>query len=149
MNIAHSETTPWQPTPSLRGGIIRFKTLLAGREGSPNNFSLVLADTDVSFKSPRHRHNFDQLRVTLEGSTNYGPRQNPRYVTGTIITQALEREHIELGALDPLRDFCFCTDNPAFNGRYLQAEHEVALENDLIGFSGLVRCQHNAFKHAF
>ena len=41
---------------------------------------------------------------------NYGPRQNPRYVTGTIITQALERETVELGALDPLRDFCFCTD---------------------------------------
>ncbi len=41
---------------------------------------------------------------------NYGPRQNPRYVTGTIITQALEREVIELGALEPLRDFCFCTD---------------------------------------
>ena len=39
-----------------------------------------------------------------------GPRQNPRYVTGTIITQALEREQIELGALEPLRDFCFCTD---------------------------------------
>jgi len=33
--------------------------------------------------------------------------------------------------------------------RYLQAEHEVTLENDLIGFSGLVRCQQNAFKHAF
>jgi adenosine deaminase len=46
-------------------------------------------------------------------------------------------------------DYCFCTDNPAFNGRYLQAEHEVALEHDLIDFSGLVRCQHNAFKHAF
>ena len=41
---------------------------------------------------------------------NYGPRQNPRYVTGTMITQALERPEIELGALDPLRDFCFCTD---------------------------------------
>ena len=41
---------------------------------------------------------------------NYGPRQNPRYVTGTIITQALEREAIELGELEPLRDFCFCTD---------------------------------------
>ena len=41
---------------------------------------------------------------------NYGPRQNPRYVTGTIITQALTRPEIELGALDPLRDFCFCTD---------------------------------------
>ena len=41
---------------------------------------------------------------------NYGPRQNPRYVTGTIITQALVRPTIELGQLDPLRDFCFCTD---------------------------------------
>jgi adenosine deaminase len=46
-------------------------------------------------------------------------------------------------------DYCLCTDNPAFNGRYLQAEHEVALENDLINFNGLVRCQQNAFKHAF
>jgi dTDP-glucose 4,6-dehydratase len=41
---------------------------------------------------------------------NYGPRQNPRYVTGTIITQALERESVELGQLQPMRDFCFCTD---------------------------------------
>jgi dTDP-glucose 4,6-dehydratase len=41
---------------------------------------------------------------------NYGPRQNPRYVTGTIITQALTRDVIELGQLEPMRDFCFCTD---------------------------------------
>src|SRR6266700_7386485 len=41
---------------------------------------------------------------------NYGPRQNPRFVTGTIITQALTRPEIELGALEPLRDFCFTTD---------------------------------------
>ncbi|MEX0990747.1 MAG: GDP-mannose 4,6-dehydratase [Actinomycetota bacterium] len=41
---------------------------------------------------------------------NYGPRQNPRYVTGTIITQALAREAIQLGALDTLRDFCYCED---------------------------------------
>ena len=46
-------------------------------------------------------------------------------------------------------DYCLCTDNPAFNGRYLQAEHETALDNDLIDFGGLVRCQRNAFKHAF
>jgi adenosine deaminase len=46
-------------------------------------------------------------------------------------------------------DYCLCTDNPAFNGRYLQAEHEIALDEDLIDFSALVRCQRNAFKHAF
>jgi adenosine deaminase len=45
--------------------------------------------------------------------------------------------------------YCLCTDNPAFNGRYLQAEHEIALDSDLIDFSGLVRCQRNAFKYAF
>jgi adenosine deaminase len=56
------------------------------------------------------------------------------------VTARLEAEDI---------DYCFGTDNPAFNGRYLQAEHEVALENDLIDFAGLVRCQQNAFKHAF
>ena len=27
-----------------------------------------------------------------------------------LVRQALEREQIELGQLEPLRDFCFCTD---------------------------------------
>jgi adenosine deaminase len=56
------------------------------------------------------------------------------------VTRRLDQEGV---------DYCLCTDNPAFNGRYLQAEHEVALENDLIDFRGLVRCQRNAFAHAF
>jgi dTDP-glucose 4,6-dehydratase len=41
---------------------------------------------------------------------NYGPRQNPRFVTGTVITQALERERVEIGNLDPRRDFCYVSD---------------------------------------
>ncbi len=76
MNVAHAETTPWGPARSVRGGRIVFKELLRGEERTPTNFSLVLADTDVTFKSPRHRHNFDQIRITLEGSTNFGPRHN-------------------------------------------------------------------------
>lgn len=76
MNVAHAETTPWGPARSVRGGRIVFKELLRGAEKTPTNFSLVLADTDVTFKSPRHRHNFDQIRITLEGSTNFGPRHN-------------------------------------------------------------------------
>jgi dTDP-glucose 4,6-dehydratase len=54
---------------------------------------------------------------------NYGPRQNPRYVTGTIVTQALEREAIELGSLEPLRDFCFCTDG--VRGHLTVAAHGI------------------------
>jgi len=41
---------------------------------------------------------------------NYGPRQNPRFITGTIITQALSRDHVELGYLGAKRDFCYVTD---------------------------------------
>lgn len=76
MQIAHESTTPWSPVRTVRGGVIRFKCLLEGRERTPTNFSMVIADTDLSFKSPRHRHNFDQIRITLEGLTNFGPRQN-------------------------------------------------------------------------
>jgi adenosine deaminase len=68
--------------------------------------------------------------------------------TGTFADLAAVREITRRLDAENL-DYCFCTDNPAFNGRYLQAEHEVALENDLIDFTGLVRCQQNAFKHAF
>jgi dTDP-glucose 4,6-dehydratase len=41
---------------------------------------------------------------------NYGPRQNPRFVTGTIITQALTRETVEMGYMEAKRDFCFVED---------------------------------------
>jgi hypothetical protein len=76
MRVVHSEKTPWKPVRGLRGGTIEFKTLLEGEEGRPDNYQLLLANTDLNFQSPRHRHNFDQLRYSLAGSTNYGPRQN-------------------------------------------------------------------------
>jgi hypothetical protein len=76
MRLAHSETTPWSPPRKVRGGIIKFKTLLEGDEGTPANYQLLLADTDPSFWSPRHRHNFDQVRFALDGSTNIGPKRN-------------------------------------------------------------------------
>lgn len=46
--------------------------------------------------------------------------------------------------------YCLTTDNPAFNGRYLQAEaeYEMDLEYDLIDFQRLGRCRWNAFAYA-
>lgn len=76
MRLAHPEATPWGPVRSTRGGVITFKTLLEGKEGSPANYQLLLVDTDPSFQSPRHRHNFDQVRFALDGSTNIGPKRN-------------------------------------------------------------------------
>ena len=68
------------------------------------------AKVAADFLTMNYHDAFGVPGVVTRMFNNYGPRQNPRYVTGTIITQALERPEIELGQLDPLRDFCFCTD---------------------------------------
>ena len=81
-------------------------------ERSPINPKSIYATSKVAadFLTMNYHDAFALPGVVTRMFNNYGPRQNPRYVTGTIITQALERESIELGALEPLRDFCFCTD---------------------------------------
>jgi dTDP-glucose 4,6-dehydratase len=81
-------------------------------ERSPINPKSIYATAKVAadFLTMNYHDAFGLPGVVTRMFNNYGPRQNPRYVTGTIITQALERPEIELGALDPLRDFCFCTD---------------------------------------
>ncbi|HZB23789.1 MAG TPA: GDP-mannose 4,6-dehydratase [Gaiellaceae bacterium] len=81
-------------------------------ERSPINPKSIYATAKVAadFLTMNYHDAYGVPGVVTRMFNNYGPRQNPRYVTGTIITQALAREHIELGALEPLRDFCFCTD---------------------------------------
>jgi dTDP-glucose 4,6-dehydratase len=81
-------------------------------ERSPINPKSVYATSKVAadFLTMNYHDAFGLPGVVTRMFNNYGPRQNPRYVTGTIITQALTRETIELGQLDPMRDFCFCTD---------------------------------------
>ncbi len=81
-------------------------------ERSPINPKSIYATSKVAadFLTMNFYDAFGLPTLVTRMFNNYGPRQNPRYVTGTIITQALERPTIELGALDPMRDFCFCTD---------------------------------------
>jgi dTDP-glucose 4,6-dehydratase len=81
-------------------------------ERSPINPKSISATAKVAadFLTMNYYDAFRLPGVVTRMFNNYGPRQNPRYVTGTIITQALERPEVELGQLDPLRDFCFCTD---------------------------------------
>src|SRR5687767_1239374 len=81
-------------------------------ERSPVNPKSIYATAKVAadFLTMNYHDAFGVPGVVTRMFNNYGPRQNPRYVTGTIITQALTRPEVELGALEPLRDFCFCTD---------------------------------------
>lgn len=41
---------------------------------------------------------------------NFGPRQSPRFVTGTVITQALECQQVEIGHPNARRDFTYIED---------------------------------------
>jgi dTDP-glucose 4,6-dehydratase len=81
-------------------------------ERSPINPKSIYATSKVAadFLTMNYHDAFGVPGVVTRMFNNYGPRQNPRYITGTIITQALTRETIELGQLEPMRDFCFCTD---------------------------------------
>jgi dTDP-glucose 4,6-dehydratase len=94
-------------------------------ERSPINPKSVYATAKVAadFLTMNYHDAYGVPGVVTRMFNNYGPRQNPRYVTGTIITQALTRPEIELGALEPLRDFCFCTDG--VRGHLTVAAHGI------------------------
>lgn len=81
-------------------------------ERSPVNPTSIYATSKLAgdFLTMNYYDAYGLPTVTTRMFNNYGPRQNPRYITGTIITQALERDVVELGNLAPKRDMCYVTD---------------------------------------
>lgn len=81
-------------------------------ERSPVNPTSIYATSKLAadFLTMNFYDAYDIPTVTTRMFNNYGPRQNPRYITGTIITQALERDEVELGNLTPKRDMCYVQD---------------------------------------
>lgn len=77
---------------------------------------------------------FDVPVVTLRPFNTYGPRQSARAVIPTIITQALTRDEVKLGSLDPMRDFTFAADTANGFVRVAEADNvlgqEINLGND-------------------
>jgi mannose-6-phosphate isomerase-like protein (cupin superfamily) len=71
MKIVQGDELKADARSSHRGGVVSYVRLLDGEPGSPDNFSLVVARTPGRF-SPRHRHNFEQFRMQLEGVADYG-----------------------------------------------------------------------------
>lgn len=77
---------------------------------------------------------FEVPVVTLRPFNTYGPRQSARAVIPTIITQALTRDDVKLGSLEPSRDFTFVSDTVDGFLRVAEADHvlgeEINLGND-------------------
>jgi hypothetical protein len=53
-------------------GSVLFKHLLKGEAESPDNFMYILGRQDGDFLMPRHRHNFEQIRLPIRGDMNIG-----------------------------------------------------------------------------
>jgi hypothetical protein len=66
-----------------RQGKFRFRRLLKGVDGSPNNFTFEMSRTFPDFYSPRHKHNFDQFRYQIEGDFSFS--RDGKSKPGTLI----------------------------------------------------------------
>jgi hypothetical protein len=70
VQVISLESVPMVERPHIREGTLRSRRLLVGEPGTPGNFSLQLSSTPT-YASPRHRHNFDQVRFQLEGDFDF------------------------------------------------------------------------------
>lgn len=73
MQTVRAADVEWGSVSGHRSGGIDFKRLLQGTPGAPDNFELSIVRTAGDYFTPRHRHNFDQVRLCLEGAMNYAP----------------------------------------------------------------------------
>lgn len=64
------ESVPLVERPHVREGVFRSRRILNGIPNTPGNFSLQLGVTP-NYYSPRHRHNFDQVRYQLDGDFDF------------------------------------------------------------------------------
>jgi hypothetical protein len=67
MQIVHDAEVPLEARETVRTSRMDYRRLLFGLPGTPGNFKLVLVTTYAGYNGPRHRHNFDQIKLQLDG----------------------------------------------------------------------------------
>ena len=76
MRISTADTSETGQVGSMREGTLVQKFLLTGEDGSPNNYLLNVGLTGAGgWGTPRHRHNFDQIRYVLKGKYPVSPHK--------------------------------------------------------------------------
>ena len=72
MRVSKAADTDIEQVGTMREGKLDQKHLLFGEDGSPNNYDLNMGQTGGGgWRTPRHRHNFDQIRYVIEGQLPY------------------------------------------------------------------------------
>lgn len=76
MRISEAATAEGGAVGSMRDGKLDQKFLLQGDDDSPNNYLLNVGLTGAGgWGTPRHRHNFDQIRYVLKGKYPVSPHK--------------------------------------------------------------------------
>ena len=70
MRLVHVEDAELIVRKTVRS-TIDYRSLLTGMPGAIDNFKLILGTTHDDYTTPRHRHNFDQIRLQVGGSFDY------------------------------------------------------------------------------
>ena len=74
MRVSGRSSTDSGKVGSMREGVLELNVLLTGQDGTPNNFVLMINRAGSGgWATPRHRHNFDQLRYVVKGNYPYAP----------------------------------------------------------------------------
>lgn len=77
MRVVNTSSVKWHLNKShiRAGGGLKIKKLLRGQTGEPENYIFNMSHSSGDYGSPRHRHNFDQIRFVLEGNMRISPNQ--------------------------------------------------------------------------
>lgn len=92
MRVVDGEKVEWNYGPGHRDPGLALRDLLLGPEGGAGNYWLALIKVAERYDAPPHRHNFDQVRVMLEGAFNFGDQDQEEgsigyFSEGTSYTQ--------------------------------------------------------------
>lgn len=71
MKVVQGDEIPLVRGLEYRGGVFHSRRLLEGTPGTVDNFALSVGVSQGDFFSPRHRHNFEQIRVQLDGEAGF------------------------------------------------------------------------------
>lgn len=71
MKLVQGDEIPLVRGLEYRGGMFHSRRLLEGTPDTIDNFQLSIGVSQGDFYSPRHRHNFEQIRVQLDGEAYF------------------------------------------------------------------------------
>jgi hypothetical protein len=73
MRAARADSTDTDQVGTMREGVLAQKHLLFGKDGTSTNSDLNMGRAGSGgWRTPRHRHNFDQIRYVIQGQLPYG-----------------------------------------------------------------------------